>query len=71
MISAGYGENHPILGSQLSKKSLRNRYNINIIGVRGVIPEKITMNPGGTFVIKDSDILLALGRSEDIRKIKD
>jgi trk system potassium uptake protein TrkA len=59
------------IGKSLAELSLRNRYNINIIGVRGVVPEKITMNPGGTFVIKDSDILLALGRSEDIRKIKD
>jgi trk system potassium uptake protein TrkA len=59
------------IGKSLAELSLRNRYNINIIGVRGVVPEKITMNPGGTFIIKDSDILLALGRSEDIRKIKD
>ncbi len=59
------------IGKSLAELSLRNRYNINIIGVRGVVPEKITMNPGGTFVMKDSDILLALGRSEDIRKIKD
>jgi len=35
------------IGKSLAELSLRNRYNINIIGVREVVPEKITMNPGG------------------------
>ena len=58
------------IGKTLAELRLRNRYNINILAVRSLIPEKITMNPGATFTVKDSDILLAMGKSEDIEKIR-
>lgn len=58
------------IGKTLAELMLRNKYNINIVGVRSLIPEKITMNPGGSFTIKDSDILIALGKPEDIQRIK-
>jgi trk system potassium uptake protein TrkA len=58
------------VGKTLGELMLRNKYNITILAVRGIVPEKITMNPGGSFAIKDSDILLALGTPEDIQKIK-
>ena len=58
------------IGKTLAELKLRNKYNINILAVRGLIPETITMNPGGTFTVKDSDILLVLGKSDDIDKIK-
>jgi Trk K+ transport system NAD-binding subunit len=49
---------------------LRNKYNISILAVRGLVPESITMNPGGSFTVKDSDILIVLGKPDDIEKIK-
>ena len=58
------------IGKTLAELRLRNKYNINILAVRSLIPEKITMNPGATFTVKDSDILLAMGKSEDIEKIR-
>ncbi len=58
------------IGKTLGEIRLRRKYNINILAVRGVVPEKITMNPDGTFMIKDSDILLALGKPDDIEKIR-
>ncbi len=58
------------VGKTLAELMLRNKYNITVLAVRGIVPEKITMNPGGAFTIKDSDILLALGKPEDIKKIK-
>ena len=57
------------IGKTLAELALRNKHNISILGVRSLIPEKITMNPGGTFAVKDSDILIALGRPDDIEKI--
>jgi len=59
------------IGKSLAELRLRSKYHINILAVRGLVPEKITMNPGGTFTIKDSDILLALGKPDDVEKIKD
>ncbi|MFQ6078132.1 MAG: potassium channel family protein [Thermodesulfobacteriota bacterium] len=58
------------IGKSLAELGLRNKYNINILAVRGLVPEEITMNPGGAFTIKDSDILLALGKPDDIEKMK-
>ena len=58
------------IGKTLAELELRNKYNISILAVRGLVPEKITMNPGGSFTVKDSDILLVLGKPEDVEKIK-
>ena len=58
------------IGKTLAELRLRNKYSINILAVRSLIPEKILMNPGATFTIKDSDILLAMGKPEDIERIR-
>jgi trk system potassium uptake protein TrkA len=55
---------------RLRNKYNRNKYNISILAVRGLVPESITMNPGGSFTVKDSDILIVLGKPDDIEKIK-
>jgi trk system potassium uptake protein TrkA len=58
------------IGKTLAELRLRNKYNISILAVRGLVPESITMNPGGSFTVKDSDILIVLGKPDDIEKIK-
>ena len=58
------------IGKTLAELKLRNKYNISILAVRGLVPESITMNPGGSFTVKDSDILIVLGKPDDIDKIK-
>ncbi len=58
------------IGKTLAELRLRNKYNISILAVRGLVPESITMNPGGSFTVKDSDILIALGKPDDIENIK-
>jgi trk system potassium uptake protein TrkA len=58
------------VGKTLADLELRNKYDISILAVRGLVPETITMNPGGSFTVKDSDILLVLGKPEDIEKIR-
>jgi trk system potassium uptake protein TrkA len=58
------------IGKTLAELKLRNKYNISILAVKGLVPESITMNPGGSFTVKDSDILLVLGKPDDIEKIK-
>jgi trk system potassium uptake protein TrkA len=58
------------IGKTLAELRLRNKYNISILAIRGLVPESITMNPGGSFTVKDSDILIVLGKPDDIDKIK-
>jgi trk system potassium uptake protein TrkA len=58
------------IGKTLAELHLRSKYHITILAVRGLVPETITMNPGAGFTVKDSDILIGLGKPEDIEKIR-
>ncbi len=60
----------PFIGKSLKALNLRAKYKVYVIGVKELVPEKFTLMPPADFVIKDSDILLMLGQSEDIRRIK-
>ena len=58
------------IGKSLMDLNLRARYNVHIIAIKELVPENFLLVPPANFVIKDSDILIMLGKSEDIRKIK-
>ena len=58
------------IGKSLKDLNLRAKYNVHIIAIRELVPENFLLVPPANFVIKDSDILIMLGKSEDIRKIK-
>ena len=57
-------------GKTIGELHLRTKYHIEVIAVREMLPERITMVPRADFVIKDSDVLVVIGREEDIQKIK-
>lgn len=59
------------IGKSLRDLNLRARYNVHIIAIKELVPENFVLVPPASFVIKDSDILIMLGKSEDIRKIKE
>ena len=58
------------MGKTIAELHLRSRYHIEVIAVREVLPERIIMVPRADFVIKDSDILVVIGKEKDIQKIK-
>jgi trk system potassium uptake protein TrkA len=58
------------IGKTMGELHLRSRYPIEVIAVREVLPERIRMVPRADFVIKDTDVLVVIGREEDISKIK-
>ena len=55
------------VGKTLAEIHLRKKYNITVIAIKSLIPESISPNPGGEYVIKESDILIVLGEEEDIK----
>jgi len=59
------------IGKSLKELNLRAKYNVHIIAIKELVPENFILVPPASFVIKDSDILIMLGKSEDIRKIKE
>lgn len=64
------GPPREFIGKSLKDLNLRARYNVHIIAIHEIVPENFRLVPPANFVIKDSDILIMLGKSEDIRRIK-
>jgi trk system potassium uptake protein TrkA len=58
------------VGKTLKELNLRARYNVHIIAINELVPENFILVPPADFLIKDSDVLIMLGKSEDIKKIK-
>ena len=56
-------------GKTIGDLHLRARHHIEVIAIREVLPERLTMVPRADFVIKDSDILVVIGKETDIQKI--
>ena len=58
------------IGKTLMALDLRAKYNVHIIGIKQKFPENFILVPAADYVIKKSDTLMMLGKSEDIRRIK-
>jgi len=57
------------VGKTLAELKLRSEYNVNVIGIKELVPENFVLIPPADFTIKDSDILLIIGTRQDIKKI--
>jgi trk system potassium uptake protein len=64
------GPPREFVGKNLKELNLRAKYNVHIIAIKELVPDNFLLVPPATFVIKDSDVLIMLGKSVDIRKIK-
>ena len=57
-------------GKTIGELHLRTKYHVEVIAVREMLPDQIKMVPRAEFVIKDSDVLVVIGKEKDIQKIK-
>jgi trk system potassium uptake protein len=64
------GPPREFIGKNLQELNLRAKYNVNIIAIKELVPDNFILVPPAGFVIKDSDILIMLGKSDDIKQIK-
>jgi trk system potassium uptake protein TrkA len=58
------------MGKTIGELHLRTKHHIEVIAVRETLPERLTMVPRAEFVMKDSDVLVVIGKETDIQKIK-
>lgn len=58
------------IGKSLAELQLPTKYAMQVIAIKELIPERFTIIPKADFVIKDSDILIILGKKDDIKKIR-
>src|SRR4030043_464413 len=57
------------IGKSLRALDLRNKYGIQVIAVRELVPERTLYVPPADFVIKDSDVLIAMGDEKMLEKM--
>jgi len=58
------------MGKTIGELHLRSQYHVEVIAIREVLPDRIRMVPRADFIIKDSDVLVVIGKEEDIQKIR-
>lgn len=58
------------VGKSIAELQLRAKYHIEVIAIRDILTNKFTLVPHAGFVIKDSDLLVIIGKENDIKKIK-
>jgi len=59
-----------LVGKSLRDLDLINRYGVQVIAVKEIVPDRLNMIPTGQFVVKDSDILIILGPNDALKKLR-
>lgn len=54
------------IGKTLRELRIRNRFGVQVIAVKELIPERVSLVPSPEFVVKDSDILILMGADADL-----
>jgi trk system potassium uptake protein len=57
------------IGKTLKELDLTNRYGVQVIAVKEIIPDNVIVIPRADFVIKDSDILVVIGDEKQLARI--
>jgi len=56
------------IGKSLIELDLRRKFSVNIIAIKDVLTDEFSVVPPPTHVIKDSDLLIMIGRSRDVER---
>lgn len=59
------------VGKSLYELDLINRYGIQVVAIKEIIPDQLNLIPTARFVIKDSDIMILLGPNEALDKLRE
>lgn len=57
-------------GKSLLTLKLRERFGVFVIAVKELVPPKFVFLPGPDFVVKPSDVLVMIGKEDDLSKIQ-
>lgn len=59
------------IGKTLVELKLRNRFGVQVLGIRDALTDEVRINPDPEFRIKDSDALIILGSNSDLARLKE
>ena len=58
------------VGKSLVELELRKVYNVLVIAVKEAVPDRVFVMPPADYFIKDSDVLVLLGKAEDVSELE-
>lgn len=58
-------------GKTLQELDLRNKYGIQVLIIKEYVPEKNAVIPKANHKVKDSDLLIVMGKNENLERIKE
>ena len=59
------------IGKSLRELDLINRYGVQVIAVKEIVPNRVNLIPTAQFVVKDSDVLILLGPNDSFDKLRE
>jgi trk system potassium uptake protein TrkA len=59
------------IGHALRDLDLRQKFGVQVLAVKELVPEKTTFVPTADFVIKDSDVLILMGDEKDLARFNE
>lgn len=59
------------IGKSLRDLDLINRFGVQVLAVREIVPERLAYIPTADFVVKESDILIVMGEESKLKKLND
>jgi trk system potassium uptake protein TrkA len=62
---------HGFIGKSIKDIQLRNKYGVQIIAIKELVPERMNLIPSSDTVIKESDILVLIGPDEAMKKLEE
>ena len=57
-------------GRTIGELHLRTQHHIDVIAVKEVLSDQVKMVPRADYVVKDTDVLVVIGKGTDVQKIK-
>lgn len=58
------------IGKSLRELNLINRFGVQVVAIKEVIPDRLNLIPTAQFVLKDSDIMVLLGPNEALDELR-
>ncbi len=58
------------IGQSLRELNLINRFGVQVVAVKEVVPDRLNLIPTAQFVLKDSDIMILLGPNEALDQLR-
>ena len=56
-------------GKTIGELHLRGKYHIDVIAVKEILSDQVRMVPHADYVVKDTDILIVIGKEQDVVKV--